>query len=117
MTDQPAERPERSERRSINLGELSKRLRALNPQLTLVRAERPTREDAQVRVYVETTRAELRSAGGKLRLSDPALHRLRIETAIRFLDHKPGEQVKVRLRRSDELDIPLPGVGKKRMDA
>jgi hypothetical protein len=112
--DWPARPPER---RSIDLAALTKRLRTLNPNLTSIRAEPSTTPDAQIRVVVVTTRAELRAAGGKLRLSDPALDRLKIETSIKFLDQKPGERIQLRLQRQPNLDIPLSEKPKKQYDA
>lgn len=115
---QPPRPPAGPADRAIDFDALTRRLQALNPHLTAIRAEPPTQPEAQVRISVETTRAELRHAGGKLRLADPALDRLRIETAVRFLDQKPGEQIRLRLQRSTDLDIPLPGAPKKkRFDA
>lgn len=87
--------------RDIDLGGLSARLREKNPGLTAIRAEMTTKPDSDIRVVIETTRAELAVVENQLRLTDPDLEGLRIETTIRFLDTKPGEQLRVDLRRTD----------------
>jgi hypothetical protein len=87
--------------RDIDLNGLSARLHEKNPGLTSVRAEATSKADADIRVVVETTRAELAAVDNQLHLTDPDLEGLQIETMIKFLDHKPGEQLRVGLRKTD----------------
>ena len=90
------------EERDLDLTGLTDRLRASNPGFSDIRAEAPTNPDAGIRVVVETTRDELTSVNGQLHLNDPELRGLRIETALRFLDRQPGEQIKLELRREKQ---------------
>lgn len=86
--------------RDFDLTGIAQRLRQLNPGFTNIRVEPPSRPGAAVRVVIETTRAELAAVQGQLHLTDPELTGVRIETALKFLDQKPGEKIRVGLRRN-----------------
>jgi hypothetical protein len=88
-------RPERD----YDLTGLEQRLRALNPGYSAIHVDPPTGPNAAVRVIVTTTREELAKTGGALRLTDPDLEGVQIEATLRFLDQKPGERLRVELRR------------------
>jgi hypothetical protein len=98
-----------NEGRDLNLTDIEARLRALNPGYTGLRVEAPRGAGAAVRVLIETTRAEMQATGGKLRLTDPELEGLRLETTLRFLDQKPNERIRVNLSR----DTGSAGPGRK----
>ena len=87
------------EGRDLDLTGIAERLRALNPGVTNITVEPPQTANALVRIVVETTRAELDSIGGRLHLNDPTLEGGQLETSIKFLDQKPGERMKVQMRR------------------
>lgn len=87
------------EGRDLDLTGIAERLRAQNPDITNITVEPPQSANALVRIVVETTRAELDSIGGKLDLNDPSLQGGQLETSIKFLDQKPGERMKVQMRR------------------
>jgi hypothetical protein len=86
--------------RDYDLTGIAQRLKELNPGLTNIKVEPPGRPGAAVRVVIETTRAELAAVQGQLHLTDPELAGVQIETALKFLDQKPGEKIKVGLRRN-----------------
>lgn len=88
-----------TEGRDLDLTGIAERLRALNPNITNITVEPPHGANALVRIVVETTRAELNAVGGRLKLSDPELEGGQLETTLKFLDQKPGERLKVQLRR------------------
>jgi len=92
--------PPPGEGRDFDLTGIAQRLRQLNPAFSGIRVEPPAKPDAAVRVIIETTRAELASVQGQLHLTDPELTNVKIETSIKFLDQKPGETIKVGLRRN-----------------
>lgn len=87
------------EGRDLDLTGIAERLRALNPGITNIKVEPPQTANALVRIIVETTRAELDKIGGRLTLNDPELTGGQLETTIKFLDQKPGERLKVQMRR------------------
>lgn len=88
-----------TEGRDLDLTGIAERLRALNPNITNITVEPPQGDNALVRVVIETTRAELDKLGGRIQLRDPELEGGQLETTIKFLDHKPGERLKVQMRR------------------
>jgi hypothetical protein len=92
--------------RDLDLSGIARRLKALNPNYTDILVQPPRKPDSGVRVTIVTTRKELQAAGGRLRLVDPELQGLRIETALRFLDRKPGETINVRIRKNEEPPKP-----------
>ena len=89
------------EGRDLNLTDIEARLRTLNPGYTALRVEPPRTAGAAIRVLIETTRAEMEVTGGKLRLTDPELEGLRLETTLRFLDQRPNERIRVQMTRDD----------------
>lgn len=83
----------------LDLTGIAQRLSRANPGYTRITVEPPKEAGAAIRVIVHTTDAELTKTGGRLSLRDPALPpNARIETVLRFLDHKPGQQRRVRLQ-------------------
>jgi hypothetical protein len=115
MSDPAAPTPSPlAEGRDFDLTGLAQRLKALNPGFSDIKVEPPGKPDAAVRVIVETTRAELAAVQGQLHLTDPELTGVRIETAIKFLDQKPGEKIKVGLRRNAPGATGPPGPPKRR---
>lgn len=88
-----------SDGRDLDLTGIGERLRALNPEITNITVEPPHGSNALVRVVIETTRAELDKLGGRIQLRDPELEGGQLETTIKFLDQKPGERLKVQMRR------------------
>lgn len=100
MNTPPALPPPSGEGRDFDLTGIAQRLKELNPGFTNIRVEPSGKPDAAVRVVIETTRAELAAVKGQLRLTDPELTGVRIETALKFLDQKPGEKIRVGLRRN-----------------
>jgi len=105
--------------RDLDLTGLTQRLRALNPGLTSIRAEPSPKPGADVRVVIETTKAELNAVQGQLNLADPALDGMQIETMIRMLDLKPGEKRRLGLRPAQPPGAMLrtPAKGKQKYDA
>jgi hypothetical protein len=93
-----------SEGRDLDLTGIAERLRALNPEITKITVEPPQGANALVRIVIETTRAELDKIGGRLQLRDPELEGAQLETTIKFLDQKPGERIKVQMRRRGKHD-------------
>jgi hypothetical protein len=89
-----------TEGRDLDLTGIAERLRALNPDVTNITVEPPQGASALVRVVIETTRAEMSKIGGRIQLRDPELEGGQLETTIKFLDQKPGERLKVQMRRS-----------------
>lgn len=88
----------------LDLTGIAQRLSAENPGYSRITVEPPKDVGAAIRVIVHTTDAELAKTGGRLRLSDPDLPPgARIETVLRFLDHKPGQQRRVRLQRKGDV--------------
>jgi hypothetical protein len=106
-------------RNDLDLTGLTQRLRALNPGLSSIRAEPSPKPEADVRVVIETTQAELAAVNGQLNLADPALDGMQIETAIRMLDLKPGERRVVGLRPQQGAGAFTrpPAKGKQKYDA
>lgn len=104
MSAAPPPEPPAEEGRDFDLTGIAQRLRALNPGFSNIRVEPPGKPGAAVRVIIETTRAELAAVQGQLHLTDPELTGMRIETALKFLDQKPGEQIKIGLRRNPPED-------------
>lgn len=88
-----------TEGRDLDLTGIAERLRALNPDITNITVEPPQGGNALVRVVIETTRAEMEKIGGRIQLRDPELEGGQLETSIKFLDQKPGERLKVQMRR------------------
>ena len=88
-----------TDERDLDLTGIADRLRALNPDITNIIVEPPQGPNALVRVIIETTRAELDKLGGRIQLRDPELEGGKLETTIKFLDQKPGERLKVQMRR------------------
>jgi hypothetical protein len=88
-----------TDKRDLDLTGIAERLRALNPDVTNITVEPPQGANALVRVVIETTRAELDKLGGRIQLRDPELEGGQLETTIKFLDQKPGERLKVQMRR------------------
>jgi hypothetical protein len=89
-----------TEGRDLDLTGIAERLRSLNPDITNITVEPPQGGNALVRVVIETTRAEMNKIGGRIQLRDPELEGGQLETTIKFLDQKPGERLKVQMRRS-----------------
>lgn len=88
-----------TEGRDLDLTGIAERLRALNPDITNITVEPPQGGNALVRVVIETTRAEMEKIGGRIQLRDPELEGGQLETTIKFLDQKPGERLKVQMKR------------------
>jgi hypothetical protein len=87
----------------LNLTAITQRLSRANPGYSRITVEAPKEDGAAIRVIIHTTDAELRKTGGRLTLRDPDLPPgARIETVLRFLDHKPGQQRRVRLQRAGD---------------
>src|SRR5688572_14728121 len=93
----PPSTPRGDEGRDYDLTGIALRLKQLNPGFTNITVEPPGKPGAAVRVVIETTRAELAAVQGQLHLTDPELAGVQIETALKFLDQKPGEKIKVGL--------------------
>ncbi len=89
----------------LDLTGISRRLSEKNPEYTRIIVEPASKPGMTLRVVVETTREEMAKTGGRLQLQDQDIpQNARLETVLRFLDQKPGERIKVQMKRTPPSD-------------